>query len=145
MLRIQPHWGGKPVMDNMTHDDYLLPNKTYVRGVEINSDSVVYAEDFIFEYDNVVKATMGGHAIVMAFHLSMVCLAAWHNNGIDPLQEGYFHSNSEKMLCASKKTRWPYQPAGFEERPRVDQSVRIVTLINGVPTSSAEGSRAMRV
>ena len=92
----QHHREEAPIMDNMTHYDNRLPNKTYVWGVEINGDSVAYTDDFIFEQDNAVNATVGGRTIVMAYDPKLESLGAWYNNSCDPVQYVDFWGNSEQ-------------------------------------------------
>lgn len=92
----QHHREEKPIMDNMTHYDNRLPNKTYVWGIEINGDSVAYTEDFIFEQDNVVNATIGGRAIVMAYDPKLESLGAWYNDSGASVQQVDFWGESDQ-------------------------------------------------
>ena len=90
------HREEKPVMDNMTHYDNRLPNKTYVWGVEINGDSVAYTEDFIFEHDNTVNTTIGGRAIVMAYDPELESLGGWYNDSGAPVTRVDFRGQSDR-------------------------------------------------
>lgn len=63
----QQHRAEAPVMNNMTHFDGRLPNKTYVWGINIGEDAVCYTQDFLVEYNNLANATIGGRAIVVAY------------------------------------------------------------------------------
>jgi len=90
------HREEKPIMDNMTHYDDRLPNKTYVWGIEINGDSVAYTEDFIFQHDSVVNATIGGRAIVVAYDSKMESLGSWHNDSGVPVGQVDFWGHSDQ-------------------------------------------------
>jgi hypothetical protein len=54
------HREEKPVMDNMSHTDDRLPNKTCVWGINIGDDAVCYTQDFIVENGNLMNAMIGG-------------------------------------------------------------------------------------
>ncbi len=61
------HNEAKPLMNNMTHYDDRLPNKTYVWGVNIGEDAVCYTDDFIGENKGLINATIGGRDIVVSY------------------------------------------------------------------------------
>jgi len=62
------HQENKPVMDNMTHYDDRLPNKTYVWGVAFGDDAACWTDDFVVEQGNIVNTEVGGQALVIAWH-----------------------------------------------------------------------------
>ena len=73
------HRENKPVMDNMTHYDDRLPNKTYVWGVNFGEDAVCWTDDFIVEQGNVVNTEVGGHPLVVAWDPRYESLGVWYN------------------------------------------------------------------
>lgn len=88
------HRENKPVMDNMTHYDDRLANKTYVWGLEINGDAVCWTDDFVVEQDNVVNAEVGGRPIVVAWHPRFESLGVWYNTTGKPVTEIDFFGNT---------------------------------------------------
>lgn len=76
----QQHRDEKPVMDNMSHFDDRLPNKTYVWGVNIGADAVCYTQDFIVEHGNLVNAEINGQDIVVAWDPIYESIGAWYND-----------------------------------------------------------------
>ena len=85
-----------PTIQNMTRFDDRMPNKTYVWGIEINGDAVAYTDDFVFEHDNIVNATIGGRAIVMAYEPKLESLGAWYNDSGAPVTQVDFHGASDR-------------------------------------------------
>ena len=57
---LRQHQEAKPFIENMSHFDDRLPNKTYVWGLDIGSDAVCYTDDFIVENDGLINAVVGG-------------------------------------------------------------------------------------
>jgi hypothetical protein len=90
------HRENKPVMDNMTHYDDRLPNKTYVWGVDIGNDAVCWTDDFVVEQGNVVNTEVGGHSLVVAWDPRYESLGAWHNDTGEPVTEIDFFGNTPK-------------------------------------------------
>ena len=88
------HREAKPVMDNMSHFDDRLPNKTYVWGINIGDDAVCYTDDFIALHDGPVNATVGGKNIVLAYDRIHESLGAWYNDVPSPVTEIDFFGNS---------------------------------------------------
>jgi hypothetical protein len=81
------HRENKPVMDNMSHYDDRLPNKTYVWGVNFGDDAVCWTDDFVVEQGNVVNAEVGGHPIVVAWDPRYESLGVWYNDTGVPVTE----------------------------------------------------------
>jgi hypothetical protein len=81
------HNEAKPVMDNMTHYDDRLPNKTYVWGVNFGDDAVCWTDDFIVEQGNVVNTEVGGHPLVVAWDPRYESLGVWYNDTGEPVTE----------------------------------------------------------
>lgn len=81
------HREAKPVMDNMTHHDDRLPNKTYVWGVDIGRDAVCWTDDFIVAQGNLVNAEVGGRAVVVAWDPHYESLGVWYNDTGVPIAE----------------------------------------------------------
>jgi hypothetical protein len=88
------HRENKPVMDNMTHYDDRLPNKTYVWGVNFGDDAVCWTDDFIVEQGNVVNTEVGGHALVVAWDPIYESLGAWYNDTGSPVTEIDIYGNT---------------------------------------------------
>ena len=88
------HRESKPVMDNMTHYDGRLPNKTYVWGVNLGDDAVCWTDDFLVDQGNVVNAEVGGHALFMAWDSRYESLGAWYNDTGAPVTEIDFFGNT---------------------------------------------------
>ena len=90
------HQEAKPVMDNMTHYDDRLPNKTYVWGVNFGDDAVCWTDDFVVEQGNVVNAEVGGHPLVVAWDPRLESLGVWYNDTGEPVSEIDFFGNTPK-------------------------------------------------
>lgn len=88
------HRENKPVMDNMTHYDDRLPNKTYVWGVNFGDDAVCWTDDFVVEQGNVVNAEVGGQLLVVAWDPRYESLGVWYNNTGEPVTEIDFFGNT---------------------------------------------------
>ena len=76
----QQHREEKPVIDNMSHSDDRLPNKTYVWGINIGDDTVCYTQDFIVENNNLVNAVIGDRPIVISWDPIFESVGAWYND-----------------------------------------------------------------
>ena len=72
-------------MDNMSHYDDRLPNKTYVWGINIGDDAVCYTQDFIVAQGNLINATVGGRKIVVAYDPIYESVGAYYNDGDGPV------------------------------------------------------------
>ncbi len=88
------HQEARPVMDNMTHYDDRLPNKTYVWGVNFGNDAVCWTDDFLVEQGNVVNAEVGGHPLVVAWDPHYESLGVWYNDTGKPVAEIDFFGNT---------------------------------------------------
>ncbi len=88
------HRENKPVMDNMTHYDDRLPNKTYVWGVNFGDDAVCWTDDFVVEQGNVVNAEVGGQLLVVAWDPRYESLGVWYNDTGAPVTEIDFFGNT---------------------------------------------------
>jgi hypothetical protein len=90
------HEEAKPFMDNMSHTDDRLPNKTYVWGINIGDDAVCYTDDFIGENQGLINATIGGRDIVMAYDPKYESVGAWYNDSGAPVTRIDFFGNSDQ-------------------------------------------------
>ncbi len=88
------HREAKPVMDNMTHYDERLPNKTYVWGVNFGDDAVCWTDDFVVEQGNVVNAEVGGQPLLVAWDPRYESLGVWYNDTSGPVTEIDFFGNT---------------------------------------------------
>ena len=66
--------------------DPRLPVKTYVWGVNIGSDATCWTDDFVVSQGNIVNATVGGEALVMAWDPTYESLNVWVNDTGAPVE-----------------------------------------------------------
>lgn len=93
---VRQHNEAIPLMNNMTHFDDRLPNKTYIWGINIGGDAVCYTDDFIIENDCLINSTIGGRDIVVAYSLKYESIGAWYNNSGMPVTNIDFLGNSDQ-------------------------------------------------
>ena len=93
---VRQHNEAKPLMNNMTHFDHRLPNKTYVWGVNIGDDAVCYTDDFIMMNDGPINATIGGQEIVAAYSPEYESIGVWYNHSSMPVTHIDFYGNSDQ-------------------------------------------------
>jgi len=93
---VRQHNEAKPLMNNMTHHDDRLPNKTYVWGVNIGEDAVCYTDDFIGQNNGLINATIGGRDIVVAYNPKYESVGAWYNDSGVPVTQIDFFGNSDQ-------------------------------------------------
>jgi hypothetical protein len=89
------HREEKPVMDNMSHSDDRLPNKTYVWGINIGKDAVCFTDDFVFQNAGIVNTTIGGRDVVLAYDFEHESLGAWFNDSGETISKIDFFGNSD--------------------------------------------------
>jgi len=90
------HREEKPVMDNMSHSDGRLPNKTYVWGINMGDDAVCYTQDFIVENGNLINAVIGGRSVVIAWDPVYESVGAWYNDSGSPVTRIDFFGISDQ-------------------------------------------------
>jgi hypothetical protein len=96
---VRQHNEAKPLMNNMTHHDDRLPNKTYVWGVNIGEDAVCYTDDFIGENNGLINATIGGRDMVVAYDPKYESLGVWYNDsGVPVTQIDFFGHSDQRRL-----------------------------------------------
>ena len=88
----------KPIMENMTHYDSRLPNKTYIWGINIGEDAVCYTDDFIAENDGLINVKIGAKDIVLSYHPKYESVGAWYNDSGSAIKEIDFFGNSDQGL-----------------------------------------------
>ncbi len=88
------HREAAPVMDNMSHFDDRLDNKTYVWGMNIGDDAVCWTDDFVVDNGNIVNADVGGKPVVVAWHPRYESLGVWYNTTGAPVAEIDFFGNT---------------------------------------------------
>lgn len=95
------HREAAPIMDNMTRHDERLHNKTYVWGVDMGGDAVCWTDDLVVDQGNVVNATVGGVALVVAWDPKFESLGVWYNSsGAAVKQIDFFgKADSGKILA----------------------------------------------
>ena len=90
------HRQDKPVMDNMSHYDDRLPNKTYVWGINIGEDAVCYTDDFIIDNDGLINAVIGNKDVVINYDPKYESVGAWYNNSGIPIKQIDFFGKSDQ-------------------------------------------------
>ena len=90
------HREEQPVMDNMSHFDDRLPNKTYVWGINIGDDAVCYTQDFVVENGNLVNAVIGGRSVAIAWEPIYESIGAWYNDSGVPVRRINFFGASDQ-------------------------------------------------
>lgn len=88
------HREARPIMDNLTHYDDRLPNKTYVWGVNRGNDAACWTDDFVVEQGNVVNAEVDGRPLVVAWDPRYESLGVWYNDTGEPVTEIDFFGNT---------------------------------------------------
>ena len=92
----QQHSEAKPLIDNMSHFDDRLPNKTYVWGINIGDDAVCYTDDFIRANNGLINSMVGGRSIVIAYDPKYESVGAWYNESGVLVTEIDFFGHSEQ-------------------------------------------------
>lgn len=92
------HRSDAPLMDNMSHSDDRLPNKTYVWGINQGDDAVCFTREFLIENDFLVNTEVGGRRIAVSWHPVYQSLGAWYNTGPGPVTEIDFFGHSDQGL-----------------------------------------------
>jgi len=95
---VRQHQEAAPLMDNMSHFDDRLPNKTYVWGIDVGTDAVCYTEDFVKAQGTLVNASIGGRDIVVTHHPEYESTGAWYNDSGAPVTEIDFFGYSDQGL-----------------------------------------------
>ena len=90
------HHEAAPVMDNMTHFDDRLPNKTYVWGITVGNDAVCWTDDFVIENDNLLNAQVGGRDVVVSYDPKFESLGVWYNDSGKSVSTCDFWGNSDQ-------------------------------------------------
>ena len=90
------HRQDKPVMENMSHYDDRLPNKTYIWGINIGEDAVCYTDDFIVDNGGLINATIGGRDIVINYDPKYESVGVWYNNSAIPIKQIDFFGKSDQ-------------------------------------------------
>jgi hypothetical protein len=89
------HREAAPIMDTMTRYDNRLHNKTYVWGIEIGGDAVCWTDDFAVAQGNIVNATVGGTAVVVAWDSIYESLGVYYNHTGAPVQSIDFFGKTD--------------------------------------------------
>ncbi len=79
------HQESAPVMDNMSHSDDRLPNKTYVWGITVGDDAVCWTDDFIAEHHGLINAAVGGRDVVVSYDPAYESVGVWYNDSGAPI------------------------------------------------------------
>ena len=90
------HREEQPIMNNMTHTDKRLPNKTYVWGVNIGDDAVCYTQDYLVENGNLINAEIGGRKIVVAWDPIYESIGAYYKKTDASIKKIDFFGNSDQ-------------------------------------------------
>lgn len=101
------HQEAAPVMDNMTHFDDRLPNKTYVWGVTVGDEAVCWTDDFVVEQDGVINAQVGGRDLLVSYDPKFESLGVWYNDSGVPVTHCDFWGNSDQGKLERVETLRP--------------------------------------
>jgi len=101
------HRQEQPIMDNMSHSDDRLPNKTYVWGINVGDDAVCYTDDFIMRNGNLVNASIGGRAVVIAYDPVYESIGAYYNDSGAPVKTIDFFGHSDRGMLPRVETLKP--------------------------------------
>lgn len=85
-----------PLIDNMTHSDNRMPNKTYIWGVNIGKDATCYTDQFVMQHPHLINANIGGRDIVVAYDKEFESLGVWYNDFGSPVREIDFFGKSDQ-------------------------------------------------
>lgn len=96
-----------PLIDNMTRVDERLPNKTYIWGVNIGSDATCYTDDYVIASPGPINATVGGRAIVVAYHREFESIGVWYNDIGAPIRQLDFFGASDSGQLQRVETLKP--------------------------------------
>jgi hypothetical protein len=89
------HQEEAPVMDNMSHSDNRLPNKTYVWGITIDDDAVCWTDDFLAEHKGLINATVGGRDVVVSYDPIYESVGVWYNDSGAPITHVDFFGHAD--------------------------------------------------
>ncbi|WP_298852169.1 DUF3179 domain-containing (seleno)protein [uncultured Ruegeria sp.] len=102
------HHEAAPVMDNMSRPlDNRLPTKTYVWGVTVERDATCWTEEFLFDHDNLVNATVGGRNLVVNYDQKFESLGVFYNDSGKPVTHCDFWGNSDQGKLERVETLRP--------------------------------------
>lgn len=101
------HQEAAPVMDNMSHHDDRLPNKTYVWGVTIGNEAVCWTDDFIVEQGWLINARVGGRDVVVQIDPAYESLGVWYNDSGQPVTRCNFWGDSDQGKLTRVETLRP--------------------------------------
>ncbi|MBO9433582.1 DUF3179 domain-containing protein [Ruegeria sp. R13_0] len=89
------HQEEAPVMDNMSHSDNRLPNKTYVWGITIGDDAVCWTDDFLAENKGLINTTVGGRDVVVSYDPIYESVGVWYNDSGAPITHVDFFGHAD--------------------------------------------------
>jgi hypothetical protein len=101
---LHQHNEAKPFVENMSHFDGRLPNKTYVWGLDIGSDAVCYTDDFVVENGGLINAVVGGRDIVVAYAPLFESVGIWYNDSGSPISQVDFFGKSDQGQLSRVET-----------------------------------------
>ena len=101
------HQEAAPVMENMSHFDDRLPNKTYVWGVNIGQDAACWTDEFIIENDWLVNANVGGRDLAVSIDPKFESLGVWYNDSGHRVTRCDFWGNSDQGKLERVETLKP--------------------------------------
>lgn len=98
------HQEAAPVMDNMSHSDNRLPNKTYVWGVTVGDEAVCWTDDFIAENHGLINAKVGDRDLVVSYDPTYESVGVWYNDSGEPVTKIDFFGNSNRGKLSRVET-----------------------------------------
>ncbi|MEM8570638.1 MAG: DUF3179 domain-containing (seleno)protein [Pseudomonadota bacterium] len=101
------HQEAAPVMDNMSHHDDRLPNKSYVWGVTIGNEAVCWTDDFVVAQDWLINTSVGGRDLVVQIDPAYESLGVWYNDSGQPVTRCNFWGDSDQGKLTRVETLRP--------------------------------------
>ena len=83
-------------MIRFIRNEYRLPTKTYIRGINIGEDAVCYTQNFLLRAGNLINATIGGRDVVISRDSQFDSIGAWYNDSGKQILGIDFYGNSDR-------------------------------------------------
>ena len=100
------HQEARPVMDNMSHTDDRLPNKTYVWGITVDDDAVCWTDNFIATHHGLINANVGGRDVVVSYDPVFESVGVWYNDsGVQITRIDFFGQSDNGRLSRVETLR----------------------------------------
>ena len=91
-------------MDNMSHSDDRLPNKTYVWGVTVGPEAACWTDDFVMNHGGLINVRVGGRDLVISIDQKYESLGIWYNDSGLPVTRCDFWGDSDQGRLSRVET-----------------------------------------